>query len=174
MFADLLSFLILFSFDKSQFFFFEPIGVNLSFNWGLFLSRSYGEINTFALIVLSQSHFLGFFRFLFWLNSLSSLFYWSGSSNLFWFFEFFFVEFILNVSYVSSSLSWSVLSSSSTSSIEWMAFRDTLEWSSGFVVVSDLFSIISDSNWDISVDYFSCFRSFCSSEFFQLSSLLVS
>ena len=174
MFADFLSSLILFSFDKCQFFFFKPICVNLSFNWSLFLSWSDSEINTFALIVLSQSHFLGFFRFLFLLNYLSTLLYWSDSSNLFWFFEFFFVQFILNVTNISSSLSRPVLSSSSTSSIKWMSFRNALEWSSRFVVVSDLFSIISDSNWDFSVDSFSWFRSFCSTKFFQLSSFLVS
>lgn len=117
--------------------------------------------------------FLGFLLF------LRDLFNWSSSSNLFsWFFVFFSNKFVVNVTNISSSstlLSWSVNSSSTTSSVKSVTLRNTLNWFSITVsVMSDLFSIVSNSGWDLSVDSFWSFSGLISSEFFQLSSFLVS
>jgi hypothetical protein len=56
-----------------------------------------------------------------------------------------------------------------------VTFRNTLNWFSITVsVMSDLFSIVSNSGWDLSVDSLWSFSRLISSEFFQLSSFLVS
>jgi hypothetical protein len=168
-----LSSLVFFSFDEGQLFLLKPFSIDLSLNWSLSLGGD-AKFNTLALIVLSQSHLFWFLRCLHFLNSFS-LSYWNGSSDLFWLEGFFFLDLILDASNVSSSLSWSVFSSSSTSSIEWMSFRNALEWSSWFVVVSDLLSVVSHSNWNLTVHFFSCWLyCLCGTELFQLSSFLVS
>ena len=169
-----LSLLIFFGFEKSQFFLFEPFSVDFTLDWDFLLDGGGVDVDTLALVVLGKSWFLGFLRFLLFLRDF---FNWSGSSDLFGgFFVFISVEFIVNITDVSSSstlFSGSVFSSSSASSVKRVAFWDSLG-RSALSVMSDLFGVVSDSDWDFGVDTFSggglgCFGS----ELFQLSSFLV-
>jgi hypothetical protein len=168
----LLSF-IFFGFDKGQLLLLEPISIDLSSDWDFFLDSGV-DFNALALIVLGKSWFLGFLRlFLF----LRDLFNWGGSSDLLCgFFVFISVEFVSDVTNVSSSstlLSWSVVSAGAASSVEGMTFSNTLDWSA-LSVMSDLFGIVSDSGWDFSVNSFNGGFWCISSGLFKLSSFLVS
>jgi len=168
---DFLLSLVLFGFEKSKLFLLEPFSVDFTSDWDLSLAGGV-DINTLALIVLSQCWWLGFFRLF--------LFFWDlfdGSSDLFgWFFVLVSVEFVVDVTDVSSSstlLSWSVFSSGSASSVEDVSFGNSLQWSA-VSVMSDLFGIISDSDWNFSVESFSgCLGCCFGSELFQLSSFFV-
>ena len=168
--------LVFFGFDESQLLLLEPFGVDLSLDWNFLLNVGWCNIDTLGLVVLSQSGFLGLLRNFLFLRDLFDN--WGGSSDLLYgFFVFISVEFIVDVTNVSSSstlLSWSVISSGSASSVEGMSFRNSLDWSA-YSVMSDLSGVFSDSGRNFSVYFFS-WSLWClsGSGFFQLSSFLVS
>lgn len=112
-----------------------------------------------------------------WFSLLNNWLFLSGwLGSLFGrFLIFFFFKFVVDVSNVSSSstlFSWSILSSGSTSSIKSVAFSDTFVWSS-CSIVSNFFSVVSNSYWDFFVSCSDGCGYRLIAEFFLLSSLFV-